>query len=414
VIIMFAKWFLHIAIVSLLITMNAFQAINTITISVLSITIYRDGTYDLEAIINTTGYFNHTLTLHGRYVYNEVFEVKTLQKPVSYNGKYKLVFLFKKSGQETYNGSIYEENTYNDSFYIRKANYLLIYGHGYINVSRLNLEIETNNARYILYWNLTITALKLIIIDGQIHIQYRKSNNNYTLHVVMTENVYPLDKTTKEQLSKAIFPGENYLSPWVLMGRINLISHNMSVDRGELLLSIKYAFKGLGLIIERGRYMIPLAIILGKNGFEIVKIPIGLVNNTLYTSIVWNTTINNNKLYSRIYGKGYGLSINGMDRVKSIIDMVKKLFLKNSDNIMIRGGDFKFSINGTITDQIDKIELKEVNIKKLQYVTETTENTTEYKNRDLFSLILFSVSLSGLILSFILYRFLIHRMKSET
>jgi hypothetical protein len=404
VIILFIKWILPITVILLLTPVNILQAVNIISITKLNITIYSDGKYNLEAAINTTEHFNYTLTFYGEYTYNKLFGIKIIQKPSPYNGKYELKFIFKKNSQKTYNGSIIEKNAYNSSFYIRKADYLVEYDQKYINVSKLSLKIVTNNTKYILYWNFTITALRLMGIHGKTSIKYNKLNNNYTLQVTITKTIYSLDELVKRHLSKIMFPGESYLSPWSLIGKINLISYDINADNAELVLNMQYSFKGLGLIVEDNKYIIPLVIALSNNGFKIINVPVGLVNNSFYTNIRWNTTVNNDKLYSRIHGIGYGLNINGMDRVKSIIYMVKKLFLKNSHDIVIYGGDLVFNINGTLISQINKTVLERINVNSIQYTIKTTTNTTESIHKNTSTSVLLGVSIIGLIISYIIYR----------
>ncbi len=300
--------------------------------------IYSNGSFKANIEYSSTEYkgLPHDLHMAGVYV-EDLLSYNISYRIEKGSGSYESLTII-TGDNGLFTGSFSSNTSINNSYLLVRVNYESILRASSVLFKKIYFEVETNNYKELIMWNITFIKALLVIKTYRLSVNTSSYNNLYVLRAILTDTDLSFDQLRNDDVKTVLgLPVE--LDPMIVFshGTREIRAYQLIRNRKTIINRI-YRVNGIELFKYNGDYVVPLPnssryIVLSSTKYVVVE------------EAKWNITFKNNSLKALLAIKGRGLGVNTKDRIESVINNIREL-VKTYGCFKVESKNFYFIING--------------------------------------------------------------------
>lgn len=231
---------------------------------------------------------------------------------------------------------------------------------GFINITKLVLNINTTSRKNILNTNITILSIALLIRGLDISINYNESNQQYILNVEIRNLILNYSILEDEFVKKLLkIPGDLgtdlFFEQNILFVKANSWCENNYLNLERSILGLNTAY-----FIINNTYVLPIKLLGNYSQYVII----GFADRVGIDSINWRLVFENKFVKANIVVNGYGFGTNIEEKILSSIRNIHELS-KIYGCVKVSTSGFKIIYDDNMYESIDicsNMDLNKINI----------------------------------------------------
>lgn len=285
--------------------------------------IYSDGKYVINLFQTESVDYSGHLELYGsyrEYVLNYGAKYRVLDNTLGNIDTYNESLIINRFGDRVFGKyNLLIDSSIEYLFYY--TDYSIVQYRDFINITMLNIRINTTNSRNILNTNLTIWSIALLTRGLNIRVNYSERGMYYLMNIEIRDLVLNSSIIQDESVNKLLRLPIDISTSLLLETRITSIKAICWFENNYF--KLERSIFGLNIVIYSigYEYVLPIKLPVNYSRYMVI----GFTNSVSIDSIDWRILVENKSIYTSAVVSGYGYGTVYEERIHSVIRNIYEL-----------------------------------------------------------------------------------------